>query len=133
MIRRPPKSTRTDTLFPYTTLFRSVFRLVAMIDAVERYAGLLDEGGEMRMLGPARHAPGSEEIHHRHAAAREIGGGEAGHREAGHRGEVAGRRRLVDHRRRHRSGVAPRRKAPQEPAGDHRSEEHTSELPAPMR
>src|SRR3546814_4172064 len=23
MIRRPPKSTRTDTLFPYTTLFRS--------------------------------------------------------------------------------------------------------------
>src|SRR3546814_10499783 len=31
MIRRPPRSTRTDTLFPYTTLFRSplpkVFRL----------------------------------------------------------------------------------------------------------
>src|SRR3546814_6448335 len=26
MIRRPPRSTRTDTLFPYTTLFRSVFR-----------------------------------------------------------------------------------------------------------
>src|SRR3546814_3641843 len=24
MIRRPPRSTRTDTLFPYTTLFRSV-------------------------------------------------------------------------------------------------------------
>src|SRR3546814_1944687 len=34
MIRRPPRSTRTDTLFPYTTLFRSIrsttdFRLVA--------------------------------------------------------------------------------------------------------
>src|SRR3546814_2999504 len=27
MIRRPPRSTRTDTLFPYTTLFRSFFRL----------------------------------------------------------------------------------------------------------
>src|SRR3546814_3398704 len=27
MIRRPPRSTRTDTLFPYTTLFRSVFKL----------------------------------------------------------------------------------------------------------
>src|SRR3546814_10861808 len=27
MIRRPPRSTRTDTLFPYTTLFRS-FRLL---------------------------------------------------------------------------------------------------------
>src|SRR3546814_9246980 len=25
MIRRPPRSTRTDTLFPYTTLFRSRF------------------------------------------------------------------------------------------------------------
>src|SRR3546814_18654537 len=26
MIRRPPRSTRTDTLFPYTSLFRSAFR-----------------------------------------------------------------------------------------------------------
>src|SRR3546814_10015535 len=26
MIRRPPRSTRTDTLFPYTTLVRSLFR-----------------------------------------------------------------------------------------------------------
>src|SRR3546814_7479972 len=29
MIRRPPRSTRTDTLFPYTTLFRSARRLAA--------------------------------------------------------------------------------------------------------
>src|SRR3546814_10065251 len=28
MIRRPPRSTRTDTLFPYTTLFRSRTRLI---------------------------------------------------------------------------------------------------------
>src|SRR3546814_9513217 len=28
MIRRPPRSTRTDTLFPYTTLFRSTIDLV---------------------------------------------------------------------------------------------------------
>src|SRR3546814_5005425 len=28
MIRRPPRSTRTDTLFPYTTLFRSLAREV---------------------------------------------------------------------------------------------------------
>src|SRR3546814_1478423 len=27
MIRRPPRSTRTDTLFPYTTLFRSPARV----------------------------------------------------------------------------------------------------------
>src|SRR3546814_5221775 len=29
MIRRPPRSTRTDTLFPYTTLFRSRLRPAA--------------------------------------------------------------------------------------------------------
>src|SRR3546814_9515446 len=28
MIRRPPRSTRTDTLFPYTTLFRSISFLI---------------------------------------------------------------------------------------------------------
>src|SRR3546814_6615442 len=28
MIRRPPRSTRTDTLFPYTTLFRSAFGFI---------------------------------------------------------------------------------------------------------
>src|SRR3546814_4937942 len=27
MIRRPPRSTRTDTLFPYTTLFRSAWHI----------------------------------------------------------------------------------------------------------
>src|SRR3546814_8353751 len=31
MIRRPPRSTRTDTLFPYTTLFRSQDQEVAHI------------------------------------------------------------------------------------------------------
>src|SRR3546814_4843475 len=34
MIRRPPRSTRTDTLFPYTTLFRSV-EMMAVEDDVE--------------------------------------------------------------------------------------------------
>src|SRR3546814_4414429 len=32
MIRRPPRSTRTDTLFPYTTLFRSLDRDVEDVD-----------------------------------------------------------------------------------------------------
>src|SRR3546814_9154843 len=31
MIRRPPRSTRTDTLFPYTTLFRSRAALAAAV------------------------------------------------------------------------------------------------------
>src|SRR3546814_11370666 len=33
MIRRPPRSTRTDTLFPYTTLFRSPIRIVVPFSA----------------------------------------------------------------------------------------------------
>src|SRR3546814_12715844 len=40
MIRRPPRSTRTDTLFPYTTLFRSHARRLHRDDLavlVERY------------------------------------------------------------------------------------------------
>src|SRR3546814_8499694 len=34
MIRRPPRSTRTDTLFPYTTLFRSVDQIQALVDEI---------------------------------------------------------------------------------------------------
>src|SRR3546814_12707874 len=34
MIRRPPISTRTDTLFPYTTLFRSYCRHRVQLDAI---------------------------------------------------------------------------------------------------
>src|SRR3546814_5705334 len=38
MIRRQPRSTRTDTLFPYTTLFRSLLHLrgVALDPAIDR-------------------------------------------------------------------------------------------------
>src|SRR3546814_15720706 len=41
MIRRPPRSTRTDTLFPYTTLFRSH----------HYYAAQIDGNGEYRITG----------------------------------------------------------------------------------
>src|SRR3546814_2613671 len=53
MIRRPPRSTRTDTLFPYTTLFRShAARLGdrARLPPVRRPAGPLD-GGRRRAAG----------------------------------------------------------------------------------
>src|SRR3546814_4082861 len=42
MIRRPPRSTRTDTLFPYTTLFRSGLSglVVGQADRDARRAGL---------------------------------------------------------------------------------------------
>src|SRR3546814_19642013 len=36
MIRRPPRSTRTDTLFPYTTLFRSCLE-----NLLDRFMGAL--------------------------------------------------------------------------------------------
>src|SRR3546814_17651374 len=37
MIRRPPRSTRTDTLFPYTTLFRStMLSKLLLVEAAER-------------------------------------------------------------------------------------------------
>src|SRR3546814_15427470 len=36
MIRRPPRSTRTDTLFPYTTLFRSLRRWRRQIGSADR-------------------------------------------------------------------------------------------------
>src|SRR3546814_1180213 len=38
MIRRPPRSTRTDTLFPYTTLFRSGLDLQIRVDLVDDLA-----------------------------------------------------------------------------------------------
>src|SRR3546814_2717061 len=44
MIRRPPRSTRTDTLFPYTTLFRSS-----------------GEGEPQRRQPPGEHDPGEPE------------------------------------------------------------------------
>src|SRR3546814_6344654 len=48
MIRRPPRSTRTDTLFPYTTLFRShdVVLECALADAHHRF----NDDGEHRGL-----------------------------------------------------------------------------------
>src|SRR3546814_5046946 len=53
MIRRPPRSTRTDTLFPYTTLFRSPgwsiheMRGTARIDApLSAVAAVIDDRSE---------------------------------------------------------------------------------------
>src|SRR3546814_11555152 len=61
MIRRPPRSTRPDTLFPYTTLFRSPRgerdRLIAVLALAEHEDHLL--GGtrrqiQMHLIGRAR-------------------------------------------------------------------------------
>src|SRR3546814_2495329 len=47
MIRRPPRSTHTDTLFPYTTLFRSRVDLMADCgEPIIRVRGLKNSFGE---------------------------------------------------------------------------------------
>src|SRR3546814_3700364 len=55
MIRRPPRSTRTDTLFPYTTLFRSVQLRVRGVqfvaDAVESVADAVADEAHGRDAG----------------------------------------------------------------------------------
>src|SRR3546814_3980008 len=55
MIRRPPRSTRTDTLFPYTTLFRSErigvgaldHRVIAPFGEYRRVAGIAARGEQL--------------------------------------------------------------------------------------
>src|SRR3546814_6611038 len=61
MIRRPPRSTRTDTLFPYTTLFRSNEAAGDTVAAVIA-AGIIPGGMEM-MDGPAIAAAERSEEH----------------------------------------------------------------------
>src|SRR3546814_11513254 len=63
MIRRPPRSTRTDTLFPYTTLFRSVERKQVRLggdvaDIAGRLADKIDRMQQQRHLlaSPSRFA-----------------------------------------------------------------------------
>src|SRR3546814_1616399 len=58
MIRRPPRSTRTDTLFPYTTLFRSAFAAAKLgtpagkvDDAVRAYYESLGWGPGYKLPG----------------------------------------------------------------------------------
>src|SRR3546814_3368226 len=49
MTRRPPRSTRTDTLFPYTTLFRSE-RLLDL--AGQHFEPLTDDRDQLRARNP---------------------------------------------------------------------------------
>src|SRR3546814_16832434 len=68
MIRRPPRSTRTYTLFPYTTLFRSIegAQIVTTCTADKAYATILTDN----MVGAGIHinaiggdCPGKTELH----------------------------------------------------------------------
>src|SRR3546814_9375119 len=103
MIRRPPRSTRTDTLFPYTTLFRSARcdgdRLPARQDPGRIAVLRTQEARRLAADHRRQHVPQSER---RRRAARDRTG-------------------AFDRRRKAVAAKAPR------------SEEHTSELQSLMR
>src|SRR3546814_19290436 len=73
MIRRPPRSTRTDTLFPYTTLFRSL---------LERFHADAAVGVEEALAVGAQAAIGLDRLFDRvdHAVLVETGAGDLGER-----------------------------------------------------
>src|SRR3546814_10629822 len=121
MIRRPPRSTRTDTLFPYTTLFRSLLDDVVgpFVVEPEHLAHVAFGAQQTTDLGVV--AVGSHVV--------DVPGGDA---------VLLG----IDHGvQRPAHDVAPRgvtlaHERTQRPLGDDlrpRSEEHTSELQSPMR
>src|SRR3546814_13399844 len=56
MIRRPPRSTRTDTLFPYTTLFRSSEAGIFALDI--EIADFAEVEEALVIVGPVLHAAG---------------------------------------------------------------------------
>src|SRR3546814_3308666 len=109
MIRRPPRSTRTDTLFPYTTLFRS---------HPERHAG------SAVLATPARAGVPACEERDRRGALR-------------YRARRLRPQLRVDQpfaaAHRHSLARFPRARRPGHRAALRRSEEHTSELQSLMR
>src|SRR3546814_2450815 len=118
MILRPPRYTRTDTLFPYTTLFRSVVRA-----AGQRRFRWTDHGGQLRRRAPDLHR-----------VERGLLGQESSRRDRVHR-QVS----ILCKRRRQLAGTPSAadclyrsRKHPNHEAS-RRSEEHTSELQSLMR
>src|SRR3546814_4719528 len=65
MIRRPPRSTRTDTLFPYTTLFRSLEKANLAVGA-----NFYNRGGEAYLVRVDARARSVDEIRNAVAATR---------------------------------------------------------------
>src|SRR3546814_4377673 len=95
MLRRPPRSTRTDTLFPYTTLFRSHFVQVVGVGEFFRGAAGADVPGRdgvdaHAVLGPFDGEVAGHLVHR--------GLGHAVGRAAAHVG-LAGNAADVDHAR----------------------------------
>src|SRR3546814_9442307 len=122
MIRRPPRSTRTDTLFPYTTLCRSGHKALPL-RATDRCA-------QVRFLTGARFAfPTFGRVERDHMIANFHGGHARSHFPYNPRALMAKDRRknplAILALQRVSVGMAD--------ACRHRSEEHTSELQSLMR
>src|SRR3546814_7036051 len=120
MIRRPPRSTRTDTLFPYTTLFRSG-EVQGVVGAADHERGVL-----VRALAVAGDVAGGAGVGHAREADHLLGEADrqflAGFPGNAERRVAAGAGQLFrEHARQH----------VEDPVG--RSEEHTSELQSLMR
>src|SRR3546814_5460264 len=64
MLRRPPRSTRTDTLFPYTTLFRSQALARYILDHPEVVRGkrVLDFGSGSGLIAIAAMKAGADSV-----------------------------------------------------------------------
>src|SRR3546814_10004732 len=112
MIRRPPRSTRTDTLFPYTTLFRS--RPAGRPGRPRRRAHAAGQGAGQGHGRKGQERGEAGEVRRQRAA----GGGRAGAPAPGRLEQQA----RGAHRAARAAGLTARR-----------SEEHTSELQSLMR
>src|SRR3546814_2869003 len=111
MRRRPPRSTRTDTLFPYTTLFRSRNSVAPCRDRA------VEEGQRFAIV---------ERAHLRHETRKQVERAIGFRNEAGERLSPVAALHIVaalDQRAARRGRLIGRR----------RSEEHTSELQSLMR
>src|SRR3546814_11843796 len=86
MIRRPPRSTRTDTLFPYTTLFRADRLGMARVSAAHLFIGRVGDGAAgIAALDPV---DPRKRLEHRFGAPEAASGENGGL--SGHRGILSG-------------------------------------------
>src|SRR3546814_8208135 len=123
MIRRPPRSTRTDTLFPYTTLFRS--RIDTQFrDRARKHGGCVQVGERRGRRRVGQVVSGHVDGLHRGDRPL-VGGGDALLKLA----HVGGERRLIAHGRRN---TTEQRRHFRTRLGE-RSEEHKSEIQSLMR
>src|SRR3546814_4177484 len=91
MIRRPPRSTRTDTLFPYTTLFRSRLaedHLEALLERLADHDLALEVDDHALEAGHRRLLRGDVERSHVDEATVDQDGGEAAVRSEEHTSEL---------------------------------------------